>query len=493
MFEQYLNTIGEYGTITQLQHPLITIRGLPHAHPNEMLIFEDGQIGQVFDIQEDTLHALIYSQKTVTLQTKVTRTNLTMAIPISDDLIGKMIDPLTNVIAGSQSTQAASKKELRQIFTTAPGIAVRKPIKEQLFTGVTKVDMLIPLGKGQRELIMGDVKTGKTMFLLRTVVNQAKNEDTIIVYAAIGKKKTEMITLHEYFQKEGISDRVIIVATTSSDIASTVYMTPYSAMTLAEYFLEKGKNVVVVLDDMTVHAQRYREIALKSRRFPGRESYPGDIFYTHASLLERAGNFIDEKKGSRSITCLPVVLTTEGDITGYISTNLMSMTDGHIFFDSNIYNKGERPAINIPLSVTRVGRQAQSPLGQEINRTILSAIAEYNKISNIAYLGSELSDVSKTILKRGESIMNLLDQDMLIDMPYPIQILLFGLVWSNQLDLSASKSYTTFLPQLMNLAKDEKAMGELRILMDSADLKTFIDGLKLNQQLLNVCKTETSS
>ena len=267
-----------------------------------------------------------------------------MAIPVSDNLLAKVIDPLTNIIASSPNSPLAkdAKTDLKDVFGEAPGISTRKPIKDQLVTGVSKVDLLIPLGKGQRELIMGDVKTGKTMFLLRTIVNQAKYNNSIIIYAAIGKKKTEIINIHNFFQKEGISNNVITVATTASDIASTVYLTPYTAMTIAEHYRDKGQDVLIVLDDMTTHSQRYREIALKSRRFPGRESYPGDIFYTHASLLERAGNFVHPTKGTVSITCLPVVLTTEGDVTGYISTNLMSMTDGHIFFDSDIYNKGDK-------------------------------------------------------------------------------------------------------------------------------------------------------
>ncbi len=488
MFETYLNSSGEYGTISQIQHPLITIKGLPHAHPNEMLIFENNQIGQVYDIEEKSLHALVFSQQPVELQTKVTRTNLTMGVPVNSDLLGKIIDPLTNVIDGIAIQKSSSKSQLRDLFSPAPGISSRIGINKQFITGVNKVDLLIPLGYGQRELIIGDVKTGKTMFVNRAIVNQVKTSNSVVIYAAIGKKKTEIITLLEYFKKENIMQNVCIVATSASDIASTVFLTPYTAMTIAEYFRDLGQHVLVVLDDLTTHAQRYREIALKSRRFPGRESFPGDIFYTHASLLERAGNFTHPTNETVSITCLPIAMTTEGDITGYISTNLMSMTDGHIFFDSGIYNKGERPAINIPLSVTRVGRQAQSQLGQEINKTILSTITEYEKIRNIAYLGSELSDVSKTMLKRGESLMNLLSQDMLINMTYELQIILFGLVWINALDLSGNRTYVTILPEITTLCSDEKNQADIQSLLSSSSLKEFIEILKKNQQLLTLCK-----
>lgn len=488
MFEQYLNSIGEYGTVTQLLYPLISIKGLPHAHPNEMLIFENGQLGMVYDIEEKSTHALIFSQNPASLSTKVTRTNMTMSVTTGFNLLGKIVDPLTNVLTGISVSPNDDQPELRELFVPAPGIARRVPISAQFLTGVSKVDLLVPLGFGQRELIMGDVKTGKTMFLMRTIINQIKNHGTIVIYAAIGKKKTEIINLYEYFEKEGILEKICIVATTAADIASTVYLNPYTAITLAEYFRDKGNNVLVIMDDLTTHAQRYREIALKSRRFPGRESFPGDIFYTHASLLERAGHFTHETKGTVSITCLPVAMTTEGDITGYITTNLMSMTDGHIFFDSDIYNKGERPAINVPLSVTRVGRQAQSKLGKEINKVVLSILSEYEKIRNIAYIGSELSDSSKEVLKKGESLMNLLNQDMLIDLPYELQLILFGLVWINELDISGNKSYVSLLPELMKIYTDEKLLADIRTILSSPTMTEFLDGLKNNQQLLSLCK-----
>lgn len=494
MFEEYLNKTGEYGTITELQYPLITIRGLPHAHPNEMLIFENGQIGQVYDIDRTIIHALVFSQKPLALQSRVTRTNLTMAVPVSDDMRGCIIDPLGNKIVTGIHTVGPSEPQLREVYTQAPGILPRVNITKQLLTGVTKIDLLIPLGKGQRELVIGDVKTGKTMFLLRTAVNQIRYENTIVIYAAIAKKKTEIITLSQFFTNEKVADKTVIVASQASDIASSVYLAPYTAMTIGEYFLAQGNNVLVILDDLTSHAQRYREIALKSRRFPGRESYPGDIFYTHASLLERSGNYEHPKTGSLALSCLPVAMTTEGDITGYISTNIMSMTDGHIFFDSDIYNKGERPAVNIPLSVTRVGRQTQTPLAQEITRSILSAIAEYEKIKNIAYLGSELSEVSRMILNRGQSLMNLLQQDLTLTIPYEIQILLFAMVWSNRLELSGDNGYRLLLPQLMTLytSQNENLLTQLHELMKLPTLKDFVLGLGKNEQLLALCKTKNS-
>ncbi len=367
-FETYLNSTSEFGTVTQVHYPMISIEGLPKAHPFETLIFEDGQMGQVFDMEYDLLHALVFSPEPIHIGSKVTRTNQTLSIPVGDTLRGSTIDPLGRP---TRLTKVfTTRNSQREIFTETIGMNGRVSVNKPFLTGITKVDLLIPLGRGQRELILGDAKTGKTNFLLNTLVNQVKSENTIGVYAAIGKKTSEIKYLETFFENQGIAQKIILVSATSADPTSLIYLAPYSAMAIAEYFRDAGQHSVVILDDMTTHAQRYREISLLSRRFPGRESYPGDIFYAHASLVERAGNFKHETASEVSITCLPVASTVEGDIAGYISTNLISMTDGHVFFDTEIYNKGERPAINIPLSVTRVGRKTQSALVRRVNREI---------------------------------------------------------------------------------------------------------------------------
>ena len=265
-----------------------------------------------------------------------------------------------------------------------------------------------------------------------------------------------------------------------------IYLAPYSAMAIAEYFRDQGQHTVVILDDMTTHAQRYREISLLSRRFPGRESYPGDIFYAHASLVERAGNFKHEKAGEVSITCLPVASTVEGDITGYISTNLISMTDGHVFFDTEIYNKGERPAINIPLSVTRVGRKTQSALVRRINREILSLLSQYRSLSQIAHLDSELSLESKEILHKGKALMVMLDQAA-GTVPYIIQIVLFGIVWLDAADLSSEIIYQGVLNDLMSLFKNPAERKEMILITSSKNLDEFLLRLKQKQDIIDIC------
>jgi F-type H+-transporting ATPase subunit alpha len=367
-FQTYITQSGEYGLVKQLKYPLVSIKGLPGAHPNETLIFEEGQVGQVFDMDNDYINALVYTSAPISLGSKVTRTNEALTIPVGEAILGTTIDPLGRPLRFGQTF--STRIERREVFNETLGINARATITEPFLTGLTKVDLLIPLGKGQRELVLGDAKTGKTTFLLNTLINQIREEKTIVVYVAIGKKSSEIRFLEEFFVKEQINNYICIIAATSSDPASMIYLAPYSGMTIAEYFRDKGKNVLVIMDDLTTHAQRYREIALLSKRFPGRESYPGDIFYSHASLMERAGNYKFGSAGEVSITLLPVATTVEGDITGYISTNIISMTDGHIFFDTEAYNKGERPAVNIPLSVTRVGRKTQTPFVRQINREI---------------------------------------------------------------------------------------------------------------------------
>jgi F-type H+-transporting ATPase subunit alpha len=287
--------------------------------------------------------------------------------------------------------------------------------------------MLIPLGKGQRELVIGDRKTGKTNFLLQTMYTQAK-KGVVCIYAAIGKKKQDVKIAEEYFAKKGVTSQIIIMASLAEDPISAIFITPYAAITLAEYFRDSGRDVLIVLDDLNTHAKFYREISLLGKRFPGRNAYPPDIFYTHAKLLERAGNFV-QKNGSTAITCIPVVETVQGDITGYIQTNLMSMTDGHIYFDVDLFAKGRRPAINPFLSVTRVGRQTQTNLRRTISRELISFMTLREKIENFAHFGAETNATVKNTLITGDQITAFFDQTSEVIMEIDLQTFLFSLIW----------------------------------------------------------------
>ncbi len=490
-FQTHIIQSGEYGVVRELRYPLISIDGLPEAHPHETLIFEEGQIGEVFDLDGKYVRALVYSPQAIPLGSKVTRTNSTLMVPVGESILGTTIDPLGRQLRARDVISTRTEK--RAIFTETLGINSRVTITKPFLTGLTKVDLLIPLGKGQRELVLGDAKTGKTTFLLNTLTNQVREENTIGIYCAIGKKRSEIKYFEDFFAQAKIDKNILVIATSSSDNASMIYLAPYTAMAIAEYYRDKGKNVVVVLDDLTTHAQRYREIALLSRRFPGRESYPGDIFYQHATLVERAGNFKFGLKGETSITLLPVATTVEGDITGYISTNLISMTDGHIFFDTEIYNKGERPAINIPLSVTRVGRKTQSHLVREINRDILSLLAQFRTLSQISHLDSELSAESKEVLQKGRSLMGMLDQDS-GSIPHDIQIVLYGIVAGGLADLSNIPNYKKILQGLVVMYQNPAEKANIKKMIDSVKtIAEFLLQLKQKGEIIDLCKRSQTS
>lgn len=430
-FAYYLDTVNEFGVVDEISYPIVTVRGLPRAKPQEIVIFETGQLGEIYALYADSCHVLLFSPDHVQVGTKLVRTNKILTVPVGEALLGHLIDPLGKPLSAAEKLEVF--QEEREIDSKPLGIAFHSRIKKSFVTGTSIVDMMVPLGKGQKELVIGDRKTGKSSFLFTTIKHQVL-DGAIAVYAAIGKKKSDIKFLQERLMAEGLSKRVIIVATSSSDSPSFIYLTPYTAMTIAEYFRDQGQDVLVVLDDLSTHARFYREIALLARNFPGRDSYPGDIFYTHARLLERAGNFKHQTKGEVAITCLPIVETVDGDLTNYIATTIMGITDGHIFFDSNIFYKGRRPAVNIGLSVTRVGKQTQSKLNRTITRELLSFFSLYDRMQNLSHFGTELTQSVKNILAMGDLLNLFFDQPYTVIIPETVQIILFSLLWIKIID-----------------------------------------------------------
>jgi len=467
-FKDYLDKIGEIGSVEQVVGSIVYASGLPNAKPQELVVFENGDIGQVFSITQKQVEILIFSKNPIKVGTKIARSNSFLEIPVGRQLLGTIINPFGHLVGGKIGGKPVEK---RPIENEPSGITSRKTIKKHLETGISVVDLIVPLGKGQRELVIGDRKTGKTNFILQAIVSAAKQND-IAIYAAIGKKRLDIKKAEEYFIRNKVMKNVVIVASASEDPPGTIYLTPYSAMTLAEYFKDEGLDVLLVLDDLSTHAKFYREIALLAGRFPGRNSYPGDIFYTHARLLERAGNFAT-KNGENAITCLPVVETTQGDLGGYIQTNLMSMTDGHLFFDSNLFYQGRRPAVNPFLSVTRVGRQAQSKLKGSIGRELTSFLNLYEKMQSFVHFGAELNETTKATLATGKDILQFFDQNVNTLLPGNVQILIFSLLWG----------------QMVKNDKLDKIMAEKQKISDLYEKdKTFrkkIDSLVENSQTLN--------
>ncbi len=424
-FAQYLQSAGEIGYVEEASSSLATVTGLPSARPHEVVLFQSGETGMVDTLYEDSIQILVFSKKPIKVGTQVARTNTLFGMPVGKEYISQTIDPFGNLL---DKFKTFTKPAAYQEIDIAPGgIDTRKRISKTFDTGVTLVDMLITLGKGQRELVVGDRKTGKTNFLFQSILTQAK-QNTLCIYAAIGKKRLDIKAAEEFFIKNNIRDQVIVIASTSDDPTSVIYLTPYCAMTLAEYFRDQGQDVLLVLDDLSTHAKFYREIALLSGRFPGRNSYPGDIFYTHARLLERAGNFITTR-GENSITCFPVVETVEGDLAGYIQTNLMSMTDGHIYFDLDLFSKGRRPAINPSLSVSRVGRQTQSGLKRSINREAISFLTLRERIEKFSHFGTEATSNIKGILTTGDRVLTFFDQEAELVYHTSLQLFIFGVLW----------------------------------------------------------------
>ena len=427
-FNSYLASTGEVGFVDRVVSSLIYAQGLPGIRPEELVIFESGEIAQATAIFEDSIELLNFSRTQVKVGSRVARTGLFLQIPVGDVLLGASINPLGHSL--NPAKPLPPMKEARTVDIAPQGISSRSRIKRPCNTGISLVDLMTPLGKGQRELIIGDQKTGKTRVLLRTMLTQVR-EGSIGIYAAIGKGQLAIRQIEEQLAHMGIAEQTLIVASSANDGSGMIFLTPYTAMTIAEYFRDQGRDVIVLLDDLSVHAKVYREISLLGRRFPGRNSYPGDIFYVHSKLLERAGNFVHKEKGETSITCLPVVEAPQGDISGYIQTNIMSMTDGHLFFDHRLFAEGRRPAIDPFISVTRVGRQTQSRVKQQIARELTSFLRNMEKIHTFKSFGAEMSEQIRRSLEKEDRIIQFFDQTAYDTISPSIQIILFALAWSD--------------------------------------------------------------
>lgn len=488
-FDYYLDTFEEVGVAEQIRHPIVIVDGLPSVRPNEIVLFETGEIGEVMAISQENIEVLVFSSDPIKPKTRVARTDSELTIPVGPEILGKTINPLGEPLT-ARSVFTRPTQE-RPIHAKPSGIGERSRIKYHLSTGVSIVDMLIPLGKGQKELVIGDRKIGKSNFLLASIKTQVASS-SIAIYAAIGRKKADIKRLEEVFEKEGIRDKVIIVASSSSESPSLIYLTPYTAMTIAEYFKDQGVDVLLVLDDMSTHAKFYREIALLARRFPGRDSYPGDIFYAHARLLERAGNFKHINK-EVAITCFPVAETIEGDITSYIATNLMSITDGHIFFDSNTYYEGRRPAINPTISVTRVGRQTQSKLKRDITRELGSFFSIYNKMKSFSHFGAELTTSAREIIKTGDRIAKFFDQSQTLIVIEEVQLIAFALLWSNLIEEDTYEGFHALKTNLTKAYESEEVKTLFHTILASDSFNRMLGTINMHKDpLLALCKNTNS-
>lgn len=401
-------TTNEVGYVETIGDGIATISGIKHAMYGEVVVFEDGTKGMVQDINEDGVGVILFDTDGLVGQgTKVSRTEQQAGIPVGPNFLGRVVDALGNPIDGLGSIDS---NEMRPVEEPAPSIIDRKPVTSPLETGILSIDSMFPIGRGQRELIIGDRQTGKTSIALDTILNQ-KGKDCICVYVSIAQKASTVANLVNTLKKNDAMDYTIVVTSTAADAPSLQYIAPYAGTSLAEYFMHQGKDVLIVYDDLSKHAVAYRTISLLLGRSPGREAYPGDVFYLHSRLLERSSRLSDEKGGG-SITALPIIETQDGDVSAYIPTNVISITDGQIFLESDLFFEGQRPAVNVGLSVSRVGGAAQTKAMKKASGSLRIDLAQYREMKEFTQFASDLDETTKKQLAHGQVLMELLKQPL---------------------------------------------------------------------------------
>src|SRR3990167_1653354 len=423
-----MNQTQEVGYDVSNRDFLVYLDGFPSIRINDMVESETSQRGWVNSTLQDKIEVLMLDEGTVKPKQQFKKLPSRLAVSVGDFLLGRAINPLGIPIDG-KGLLSKTKADYSELEQPVPGIESRQFISNQFLTGITLVDSLIPLGKGQRELVLGDAHSGKTGFLLDLIINQ-KNTGVICIYGSIGKPSVAVRSLIDVLKSNKALDYSVIIAASSSEPAPLIFLTPKTAFTVAEYFQKKGKDVLLILDDLGTHAKIYREMALLGNKAPGRESYPGDIFYQHAHLLERAGNFLPGAGGG-SITALPVIELNLNDFTTLIPTNLMSMTDGHLLFKSSLHNQGNRPAIDISLSVSRVGRQTQNRLINSISAKVRQLLSEAEELETVSRFSSELPAKTQLILRQKKIIEEILKQEQLTFIPPQVQPILLELVFTS--------------------------------------------------------------
>jgi F-type H+-transporting ATPase subunit alpha len=471
--------VSNVGTVLQVGDGIARIYGLEKVMAGELLEFEDGTVGIAQNLEEDNVGAVLMGDG-VNIQegSSVTATGKIASIPVGDALIGRVVDALARPIDGKGDIQAS---ETRLIESPAPGIVERKSVYEPMQTGITAIDAMIPIGRGQRELIIGDRQTGKTTIAVDTILNQ-KGGDVICVYVAIGQKASTVAQVVEVFREKGALDYTIVVAANASDPAALQFLAPYTGATIAEYFMYKGKHTLVIYDDLSKQAQAYRQISLLLRRPPGREAYPGDVFYLHSRLLERAAKLSPEL-GEGSMTALPIVETQAGDVSAYIPTNVISITDGQIFLSSNLFYSGQRPAVNPGISVSRVGSAAQTKAMKKVAGKVKLELAQFDELQAFAQFASDLDQATRNQLARGQRLREILKQPQYSPLSVAEQVAIIYTGINGYLDDIPVEKVTSFTKGLRDYLKTSKyteVVGSQKTLTDEAEaaLKTAITEFK---------------
>jgi len=418
-FEKEID-VSETGVVLSVGDGIARVYGLEQVMASELVEFPNGIMGLVLNLEEDNVGVAIFGEdKYIREGDIVKRTGRIIQVPVGEALIGRVVNPLGEPLDGKGPIETT---EFRPIEEKAPGVVVRQPVKEPLQTGIKAIDSMIPIGRGQRELIIGDRQTGKTALAIDTIINQ-RDQGVYCIYVAIGQKQSTVAQVVDKLRQYGAMDYTTVVAATASEPAPLQYIAPYAGCSMGEYFRDNGKHALIIYDDLSKHAVAYRQMSLLLRRPPGREAYPGDIFYLHSRLLERAAKLSDELGGG-SLTALPIIETQAGDISAYIPTNVISITDGQIYLETDLFYAGFRPAVNVGLSVSRVGGNAQIRAMRQVAGSLRLDLAQYRELAAFAKFGSELDKATQAQLARGERLMEILKQDQYQPLPVSKQILI---------------------------------------------------------------------
>lgn len=473
--------ISNTGTVLEVGDGIARIYGLSDAMAGELLEFENGTIGMALNLEESNIGAVIFGKTQGIKEGSIVKGLGKVAeVPAGNEMLGRVVDALGNPIDGKGSITA---DKYMPIERQASGIIARKPVTQPMQTGIKAIDGMFPIGKGQRELIIGDRQTGKTAIAIDAIINQ-KNNDVLCIYVAIGQKRSTVAQIYKKLEEAGALEYTTIVAATASESAPLQYLAPYSGVAMGEYFMDQGKDVLIVYDDLSKHAVSYREMSLLLKRPPGREAYPGDVFYLHSRLLERAAKLSD-KLGGGSITALPIVETQAGDISAYIPTNVISITDGQIFLETDLFNSGFRPAINAGVSVSRVGGAAQVKAMKQVASKVKLELAQYNELLAFTQFGSDLDKATRDQLNRGSKIMEVLKQPQYSPYRVEEQVISFYCVTNGYFDNVPNEKLRTFEKDLIEAIRNDS-----NILSEILEKKSLDDNLKneLDEFIINYKK-----
>ena len=469
---------SETGTVILVGDGIARASGLEKCMSGELVEFENGTYGMAQNLEENTVSiVMLGSNDGVREGSTVKRTGRVVSVPVGEAMIGRVVNALGQPLDGKGPIDAA---EYRPIESPAPGIIDRQPVNVPLQTGIKAIDSMIPIGRGQRELIIGDRQTGKTVIATDTILNQ-KGTGVICIYVAIGQKQSTVAQLVNTLERGGAMDYTIVVSATASELSPVQYIAPYAGCAMGEYFMQKGKDVLVIYDDLSKHAVAYRALSLLIRRPPGREAYPGDVFYLHSRLLERAARMSDEKGGG-SLTALPIIETQAGDVSAYIPTNVISITDGQIFLESELFHSGVMPAVNPGISVSRVGGNAQIKAMKKVSGTLKLIYSQYLELQSFAQFGSDLDDDTKFRLAQGQRIVEILKQDRNAPVPVEKQVCIIYAVthkYLQEIEVEQVKEYEQGLYEYLDTNNDAllrsiRETGKL----ESADEETLNSALK---------------